>query len=510
MVAFRQLLCWKASPLMDRAADQPSAAARLPSDVLCAIFVLLDFGDRIRTTHICLHWRVVSIAHPGLLWSSIHTHGRRRGAFRRQLERAKDVPVHVVITLRRRGWGNTIAEFDRSFLALRDHMAHVKTLRIFLFTPVSRHVHGVVQALRVVPAPVLLRLDINLLDVGPLSHWQPTALPLITDDFLAREAPCLTHLELYGARFRHAVPSAFRNVEALHVWLYHDDLRSVVISSLSTMSGLRDLYLGGQCKPSALPPTLAWTIPLRNLHLEVFTFLPWMLPYFDAPMVQNLWVRTYATTIDDAFPAEDPRLNVRAHLHQSRSSRIVDIMRSDGNYRCIKFLAALNVPVSFLEYLSDVIIDEEYLTHRSGDFSTLSLPRVLQLTIVLMDDWDESITALYDTDSLLHCTSHTSCSTVFCPSLEVLNIRAAAATNLGSSDRKPHFLGAGEILALLRHVDHITTLDRLTVSGAEIVTHVSTSVSQLFDAADVVLVDPADTETTKLEGVPQPIFAGPF
>ncbi|KZV86186.1 hypothetical protein EXIGLDRAFT_840478 [Exidia glandulosa HHB12029] len=505
MAALRRLLCSQPGLLVDPPA-QSSLAARLPSNVLCAIFVLFDFEGRVYTSHVCRYWRAVSIAHPGLLWSLISTTGRRRGAFRRQLERAKDVPVVVMMTFEsasRPGWNDPLPEFGRSFRALADHMGHVESLHISVLSHAARYVHAGVLALRAVPAPFLARLDLLLYHECPPRH--PVVYPMISDDILTCDAPRLTHIRLAGTRFLHSVPHAFRNVTLLYL-LLDDDIRPVVISNLSALSSLRDLYLGGHALLPSSPPTLAWQISLRSLHLGVYPFVPWLLPYLGGTNVQNLWMcRKNDAAFNETFPVEDPRLNARAYLQQSDWSRTFEIIRSDGKYRSVncQSLRAVNIHADFLAYLSDVIVDEEYLVRCNDGHYMLSLPRILRLTVVLMDDpADDQTDAVYD-DTLLHCTSHASCTTVSCVSLKVLNIRTAA-----TSDRELHVLGPAEILTLLGHLDYqTTTLARLTISGAELVTHVPISVSQLFDVAEVLLVDPADTDETELEGVPMGMFS---
>ncbi|KZV87698.1 hypothetical protein EXIGLDRAFT_839795 [Exidia glandulosa HHB12029] len=494
MVAFRQLLCWNTGPLLEPP-TQSSAAARLPSDVLCTIFALLNFGDRIRTSHVSVHWRAASLAYLGLLWSLIITRGRRRGTFREQLERAKGAPVTVVISFYFKGrftWIDTTRELDRSFKALADHMAHVQSLRIFVLTRNKRHVHTVVQSLRAIPAPQLCRLR---LVIPQMRARYPS--PFISDDIFGREAPLLTKVRL-DLRVPNPIPSAFRHVEALHLSLGSES-GAVTLMTLSTMSRLRDLHLCDFYYPSATPTT-AWPIALRSLYLEN-VFVPRVLPYFGAENVQNVWVKHYAAAIDDAFPTEDPQLNVRAYLHQT-FTRTLDIVQADGKYRCVIYPRTVDVPARFIEHLTDVIIDERYLLCPNSEDRTLSLSCVLRLVIVLMDAHN-LVGARYD-DTLLHCVSHASCTSVACPALEVLNVRAAESSN----NKSPRaVLGPEQVLALLGHVDYGDgTLDGLLISGAEVVTHLTAPFYQLLSAAESFVVDYTDTEVTKLEGVPQPVF----
>ncbi|KZV86803.1 hypothetical protein EXIGLDRAFT_724433 [Exidia glandulosa HHB12029] len=493
MVAFRQLLCWNTGQLMEPP-TQSSAAARLPSDVLCTIFALLNFGDRIRTSHVSVHWRAASLAYLGLLWSLIITRGRRRGTFREQLERAKGAPVTVVISFYFKSlftWIDTTRELDRSLKALADHMAHVQSLRIFVLTRNKRHVHTVVQSLRAMPAPQLCRLQ---LIIPQIRARYPS--PYIPDDIFGCEAPLLTKVRL-NLRVPNTIPSAFRHVEALHLSLGLE-AGAVTLMTLSTMSRLRDLHLCDFYNRSA-GPTTAWPIALRSLYLEDVP-VPWVLPYFGAENVQNVWVEHYAVDIDDAFPTEDPQLNVRAYLHQT-VTRTLDIVRADGKYRCMIYPPTVDVPARFIEHLTDVIIDERYILCPSSEDRTLSLPCVLRLVIVLMVV--HKVGALYD-DTLLHCVSHASCTSVACPALEVLNVRTAGSSN----NKSPRaVLGPEQVLALLGHVDYGDgTLDGLLISGAEVVTHLTAPFYQLLSAAESFVVDHTDTEVTKLEGVPQPVF----
>ncbi|KZV86787.1 hypothetical protein EXIGLDRAFT_217226 [Exidia glandulosa HHB12029] len=531
MPVLRRLLCWKTELVYDPP-TQSSPAARLPAEILCAVFFLLDFSDRMRTSQVCAHWRGVSISHPGLLWSTVHTRGRRRGAFRRQLERATHVPIAVQIRITQITKSDrNIRELPRISAALAEHMSHVTSLTIHLLIFHNQHLHALVDALRAKPAPLLQTLDLKLCDDG-LSRGRPKPKPMIPDDIFACHAPCLTATRLAGTSFLQTAPSALEAVTSLHISLQFGVTPSDVLLRLGTMSRLRDLRLGGSYFPPPLPPTApAWPHALRGLQLDLSMsvlrrssighfVVSWLCSYLGAANVQNLWIADScvpATSFDIAFPPDHYNLHARAYLYENWITRGIEVMRCDGKYRCVQtYWPKVDVPALILDYLTDVTIDEEYLILRTSS-STISLPRAVRLAIVLMESpqhynyYDEDDDLLNDinlqhnddlerkTATLLLCVSHHSCLALHTPLLEEVNIHAVPAGDVS----KPLAVGPEEILALLSHIDRRdTTLTRLAVSGAELVTHVPALLSRLFEVAESVTVDPEYIETVRVQGAP--------
>ncbi|KZV86795.1 hypothetical protein EXIGLDRAFT_217262 [Exidia glandulosa HHB12029] len=179
------------------------------------------------------------------------------------------------MVLHRPRWKSTFREFDEVFQALTGHMAHVSCLHIVLVTRAERSVHVAVQALRRTPAPLLRCLSLHLFHLPRWAIFTPSVRPAIPDDIFAGEAPCLTNVYLNTTRlwYAAAVPSAFRNIETLRLSLGRRDNGSVVITNLSALSSLRDLYLCGDYHASASPPASAWPLVLR-------TYI-WKLSYSD-------------------------------------------------------------------------------------------------------------------------------------------------------------------------------------------------------------------------------------
>ncbi|KZV87699.1 hypothetical protein EXIGLDRAFT_839796 [Exidia glandulosa HHB12029] len=500
MVVLRRFLCWRTESICDPP-NQGCPAARLPAEVLCAMFLLLDFGDRLSTSHVCAHWRAASLSHPRLLWSTIHTKGRRRGAFRLQLERAKDFPVAVEIDITLTPqYKRAIRELPRIMAALADHMFHVTSLVVHLFGYASQHLNPALNALRAQPAPLLrtLHLDLDRWSV-PMQRRRQRAR--LYDDVFARHAPCLTDVRLGGI----SLPlqqrvSAFNDVTKLHVSLSQTDILWEVLFALPLMSGLRYLRLSGSSWGS--PPMHVWSIKLRRLHLDLEQPLPWLCSYLGGADVETLWAAYLFTgpELDGVFPLDDPHLHTRAYLHDDNSTRDIEIIRSDGKYRCLHAVAReVEIPALILEYLSDVTIDERYLISCTSP-STISLPHVVRLAIVLMESpthGEEDIECACET--LLHCVAHHSCSTLYTPLLEEVDIHAVSTSYVS----KPLTVGPEEVLALLGHIEHgDTTLTRLSISGVELVTHVRAPLSQLLEVAESIIVDKEYIGTVRLEGAP--------
>ena len=174
--------------------------ARLPAELLCQAFALLDTRDRITTTHVCRHWREVALEASVLLWTHI-ADIRRPSTLRALLERAQGAPVDISELF-------VDNDSDPLFSALMGHMPHIRTLRFRFRGPVARIADS--SSLGIIlrsSAPILERLSI-LGDAAARSAVSLTAIPNMFGGF----APVLRNIQLLGtsvnADFFAQLPSA--------------------------------------------------------------------------------------------------------------------------------------------------------------------------------------------------------------------------------------------------------------------------------------------------------------
>lgn len=133
--------------------------ANAPPDVLCGVFELLPFAERVSVTHVCKHWRKTSLSFPGTLWSQIVSNGRREGVLRQLLDRSQGAPVEVEVLL----WDKT---YKHAMAAVSEHLFHIRRLHLYSRPPGEGepdmdNIPHIYDALAV-PAPILEELEIGL------------------------------------------------------------------------------------------------------------------------------------------------------------------------------------------------------------------------------------------------------------------------------------------------------------------------------------------------------------
>ncbi|EJD36442.1 hypothetical protein AURDEDRAFT_174493 [Auricularia subglabra TFB-10046 SS5] len=136
-----------------------SVPFRIPPELLCEIFKLLCFCDRVQATHVCKYWRTASLEHSRALWSIIHSNGMKSGALGDQLARTRGVPVDVAVLLK----GTTM---DEAMSAISAHLHHIRSLVLFTYDlgqgeVEMENIHQVYKYIAR-PAPMLEELDIAL------------------------------------------------------------------------------------------------------------------------------------------------------------------------------------------------------------------------------------------------------------------------------------------------------------------------------------------------------------
>ncbi|EJD36423.1 hypothetical protein AURDEDRAFT_174474 [Auricularia subglabra TFB-10046 SS5] len=132
---------------------------RIPPELLCEIFRLLSFRDRVQSTHVCKYWRSAALDHPRALWSIIYSHGLRTGALGDQLARTRGVLVDVAVLLKD-------STLDEAMSAISTHLHHIRSLVLYSANlgegEVSMsNIHYLYEYLAH-PAPMLEELDIAL------------------------------------------------------------------------------------------------------------------------------------------------------------------------------------------------------------------------------------------------------------------------------------------------------------------------------------------------------------
>ncbi|EJD40172.1 hypothetical protein AURDEDRAFT_170752 [Auricularia subglabra TFB-10046 SS5] len=122
----RMLLCELVDAAFDtflkRLLNRPAISV-LPAELLCQIFSLLHFRDKIATSHVCKDWRAISLAAPSMLWSKIVARDFPLGSLRERLHRARTVPVQLDVTA-----GPT--RVDELVECLHAHMSHIRFLNL--------------------------------------------------------------------------------------------------------------------------------------------------------------------------------------------------------------------------------------------------------------------------------------------------------------------------------------------------------------------------------------------
>ncbi|KZV87666.1 hypothetical protein EXIGLDRAFT_723426 [Exidia glandulosa HHB12029] len=241
-------------------ADHRPCTRRLPPEVLCTIFELLNFGDRVLATHICRYWRETSLNAPATLWSHIVTHGRKSGVFLAQLERARSVPVYI----RAEPAEKLIAE---TMLAIQLHMAHIVELSVTCTG--NNGVDGIPRGIALLildalrrPAPLLTDLSLTVFDE---TFMDETLSHCVPEDFLGENAPLLQNIYLCGSLHVPARCDAFQAVTVVNYDAHAPPSGMSLVEFDQLFPSLEELDFCGQ----------GFTIPpgVRSVHAGRLRFL---------------------------------------------------------------------------------------------------------------------------------------------------------------------------------------------------------------------------------------------
>ncbi|KZV98562.1 hypothetical protein EXIGLDRAFT_727641 [Exidia glandulosa HHB12029] len=167
-----------------------SPASRLPPEILCSIFALLSFADRVQTSHVYHPWRNASLAFPARLWAMIPP-TTRLDIMSSLLDRtaALAIPVDLMgVHLKDPQRVVPICELAKL------HMPHIRTLRLHIdeFAPAQSRA---ITSLLHTPAPVLRHFA--------LTDGQTRGTFPFESGFFCGHAPMLEQLELGASCTQH-------------------------------------------------------------------------------------------------------------------------------------------------------------------------------------------------------------------------------------------------------------------------------------------------------------------
>ncbi|EJD49436.1 hypothetical protein AURDEDRAFT_161542 [Auricularia subglabra TFB-10046 SS5] len=133
---------------------QRSYIQELPSELLCDIFAAIDdYGDLVTSTHICRHWRAVSLASPACLWADVSSVNKLPGVFCQTMARTQKAPARVTVVV---GASNA----EEVARVLMEHLFHIQTLIIHIETELDNPRAGRMAHALSVRAPLLRKLII--------------------------------------------------------------------------------------------------------------------------------------------------------------------------------------------------------------------------------------------------------------------------------------------------------------------------------------------------------------
>lgn len=183
--------------------------ARLPVEVLCAIFARLPVSGRIRTAMACRTWRNISLSSPSQVWSSLKLPSTRPEGISGLLARSGSVPVQLLQV--------DISEDNVPRIAdcIKAHMHHLQVLHINVEWKddydFARSLRTLMSAL-CVAAPLLEHFVFVDGNSCLEQHWEKYSWNLF-----GKQAPRLRSMKFYGrvGNLQDAADSVFAQVKEL-------------------------------------------------------------------------------------------------------------------------------------------------------------------------------------------------------------------------------------------------------------------------------------------------------
>lgn len=165
-------------------ASATHGVARLPAEVVCHIFSYLPFADRISVTHVCQHWREVSLVSPAQLWSSVEVRTERGGVLSALLARTHFVPLQRLTIQLHPG---TLSEVTS---LLPRYLSKVRALHLYAASNLSsKQVQDVINTTLCSRAPLLESFVFAVVSDNDCDIELP-------DNLFAGRAPLLRNLKL--------------------------------------------------------------------------------------------------------------------------------------------------------------------------------------------------------------------------------------------------------------------------------------------------------------------------
>ncbi|KZV99581.1 hypothetical protein EXIGLDRAFT_724604 [Exidia glandulosa HHB12029] len=275
----------------------------LPPELLCSIFLLLDYEDRLVASHVCKYWRDVSFSYPAALWSTITTCGLVKGAVRAHLERARDAPELSV-----RVYSQTLRTLVECIHELSSHMPRVRHLAIVVahagrprnvITAALAHHDAsnamVEDALRGLAAPALHSLILAGRNLDDIS---------ILGEFLGG-APNLRALNVSGS-FR-LTPEACRNVTGVETLVIsvHKGRLWATAECIPALPQLRHLHVTILREPGTTDlivsqtPLSSFAPSLQSLYVVGNSYVPAFARRFSLRAVRSLRLDYQAGILED-------------------------------------------------------------------------------------------------------------------------------------------------------------------------------------------------------------------
>lgn len=470
-------------------------ASLLPAELLASVFALLDFNERIQSSHVCCNWRTASLSFPAELWSSIKTTGQRRGVFRAQLERARHVPVSVTIS----GVSTRKNLFADVLKHLVLHMPHTRHLAVTLkkssdrFNCSKTDRAALVQFLRLTRAPALETLAVCVNG----DTWEPDDYVALPQDLFRVSAPRLRTVILGGTLHLPTVCPVTASVANLSLSLYTTN-GDECLERLSIFPRLENVRINdGNTLFSDRPPTSSGpALTLRSLYYNGWSLGPWLSRAVSLRSAESLWMSHYPGVFYDTLPAHD---NFYADLaiHPAGSSYFrAQVLLDDGRYIGVTAIPAWE-PFDFniLARVQRLALPEALIS--SSEFE-VALPNVHALTIILMPH-----------DPLGHTPPLARRSGLFngerdarvfnCPHLSTLTIAAQEiAWGYPSAINARWTISSAELAYIIQCGLTFDTprLPLLMLRGVELLRHLPAIHSQLLDMVDEIRIDGTKLPTT--------------
>ncbi|EJD49433.1 hypothetical protein AURDEDRAFT_182956 [Auricularia subglabra TFB-10046 SS5] len=287
------------SPSTEQTHEEPQRPGIhvLPPELLCDIFAAIDdYADLITSTHVCKHWRSLSLSNPGRLWSEVRTLGSA-GVFTEAMARTQQAPADVAAVVRK-------SNAEEVANVLTGHLSHIQKLSLQFDEELDLDFAERIAHALSLPAPLLHRLvilDVHDVLASGFDSGQPCCD--LNQLFNGQAPPNLSTVKLFCSSRPYTALPAFSNV------------RQVMYAS-------NGIFL----LPAELTAVLHWGT-FENLELLALEFDHWdALPEHREPLPPSL--KCLVLSI------EDPETNAVDLLHALDNHKHVPHIRIQYNNGC--------------------------------------------------------------------------------------------------------------------------------------------------------------------------------